>query len=349
MADDYLKRLLPTWMRAVALEPGGDRIAAIKRSAVKFGETLSDRDILDMVLLAYKQSHGNAFDVLGDSIREYDSTFGCLADDLESSIAASAAVSALLMQESISASIAAQGVLSAEWVGLKPSVAELPELALNTSRRRSEALRKRRDLPSPVIEASDEYVSDGETDDDIDQMEDREYTEHMAKKIQHRQYLYASVLADRLDAADEELELLWWAFSGYSELAKKKWASLPPESAALLCGIELGGKLAFEIEQPSTETLLARLLGPDTEKLVSLPEAVEATAAFLDSVGLTNGHPLLPILSSVSEYRALSGATSWRDSVSSRWSIVPDRSTEKLAFACQAARERALMGNVSHG
>ena len=151
MTHDYVKEQLPKWLRAVELEPGGDRLAAIESSAIHLGSTLSGRDVLDMILLAHGQSHGNAFDHLNHAVRTHDPTFGCRADDLESTVAASAAVSALLAQESKSASIAAQGILSADWLGLSPAVTELPGLASATSHRRSEALRKRRAVSRPRV------------------------------------------------------------------------------------------------------------------------------------------------------------------------------------------------------
>ena len=170
----------------------------------------------------------------------------------------------------------------------------------------------------------------------------------MAGRLRTSQHSYADVLAARLDTADEELELLWWAFSGYSELAKNRWADLAPEAAALLCGLEFGSKLAFEIELPSTGALLARLLGPNIKEPVALATAVEAAATFLGEMELPAGHPLLPILSSLSEHRVLHGKPSWKGSVE-RWNIDPGHSTEQLAFAYQATRERALMGNISDG
>ena len=144
MTHDYVREQLPKWLRAVELEPGGDRFTAIESSAIHLGSTLSGQDVLDMILLAHGQSHGNAFDHLNNAVRTHDPTFGCLADDLESTVAASAVASALLAQESKSASIAAQGILSADWLGLSSPITELPGLANTTSRRRSEALRKRR-------------------------------------------------------------------------------------------------------------------------------------------------------------------------------------------------------------
>ena len=84
--------------------------------------------------------------------------------------------------------------------------------------------------------------------------------------LQRSQNSFANVMTTRLAAADEELDLLWWAFSDYSELANTRWADLAPATAAVLCGIELGNKLVFEIELPSTEALLARLLGRTLEE-----------------------------------------------------------------------------------
>lgn len=355
MANDYLTKQLPTWMRAVELQTDGERLAAIESSAIHLGKKLSGRDVLDMTLLAHRRSHGNAFDLLSDSVREHDPSFGCRADDLETAIAACAAVSAVLAKDSKSASVAAQGVLSAKWLGLHSAVAELPALARATSRRRSEVLRKRRALPKPVKIGFFKDFSNEISDLDPDEPATNygvqilgKSTENMASKLQSNQRSFADVLVARLDAADEELEILWWAYSDYSELGKKKWTELTSEAAALLCGIELGKKLEFEIDLPSTEALLARLLGPNFNESVSLATAIEASASFLSSMELPSGHPLLPILSSMSEHRALSGDPSWKGSVS-RWKIDPDHSAEKLALACQAVREIALTGGISDG
>ena len=350
MTHDYVKEQLPKWLRAVELEPGGDRLAAIESSAIHLGSTLSGRDVLDMILLAHGQSHGNAFDHLNHAVRTHDPTFGCRADDLESTVAASAAVSALLAQESKSASIAAQGILSADWLGLSPAVTELPGLASATSHRRSEALRKRRAVSRPRVKTFfDDAPEFNNTGNPVTQREGqllRAAAKKAVDALQTRQDSLAGVMAARLDAADEELDLLWWASSDYSELAKTKWVDIAPQTAAVLSGIELGNKLVFEIELPSTDALLARLLGRDLEEPVALAEAVEGSAALVDLKMPTDGHPLLPILSSISEHRTLGGDPSWKGSVG-RWNIDPGHSAGKLAFARQSVRERTLIGHIS--
>ena len=352
MTDDYVKRQLPKWLRVVELQPAGDRLAAIENSAIHLGGTLCGRDVLDMTLLAHGQSRGNAFDHLNNAVQTHDPTFGCRADDLESTVAAGAVVSALLAQESKSASAAAQGILSANWLGLSPSVTELPDLALATSRRRSEALRGRRALPRQEKKAFfDEGPEFDDTEDPLTQREGQllqAATKAVADELQTSQNSFADVMTTRLAAADEELDLLWWAFSDYSELANTRWADLAPETAAVLCGIELGNKLVFEIELPSTEALLARLLGRNLKEPMVLAKAVKGSASLVDSMVSTEGHPLLPILSSISEYRVLNGDPSWSGSVT-RWNINADHSSGKLAVALQAVRERALLGNTSDG
>ena len=342
MADEYLTRQLPKWLRAVELEPGGERLAAIESAANDLAGELSGRDILDMTLLAHGRPNKDAFDRLSDTVQEHDSTFGCRPDDLETKIAAGATLSALLTQDSMSASVAAQGILSAKWLGLSPAVVELPELAHATSHRRSEALRGRRTLlPSPGEEAFFDEVPNFDTKGN----ETNPVTQQEVRPLRAAAKEAAEALQTRLDAADEELDLLWWAFSGYSELAKTAWASVAPETAAVLCGIEFGKKLMFEIELPSTDALLARLLGDDLEEPVSLASAVEGCAPFVHSIELPDGHSLLPILSSISEHRALDGKPSWSGSVD-RWNIDPTHSAGKLAFARQSVRESALTGNI---
>ena len=356
MANDYVKRQLPTWMRSVELDRDSTRLDALEQAAICLARKLSGRDILDMTLLAYNQAQGDAFDHLRDSVRDRDPTFGCMPDDLESAIAAGAVVAKLLSGDSKAASVTAQGVLSAKWIGLCPAVSELPKLAAATSGRRSEALRQRKRLPKNPV--NKDFFSDflpEATEVDPDEAVRREDFQLLAKaatemaiKLQTGQHAYAKVLAARLNAADEELEVLWWAYTNYSEFAKKKWGDLAPETAALLCGIELGAKFTFEIELPSTEALLARLLGPDIQATVSLSAAVDGAATLMESMNLPVGHRLLPILSSMSEHSVLQGDPAWKGSVD-RWSIDPEHATKKLDFACQAVRETVLMGNISNG
>lgn len=356
MADDFIRKHLPRWLRGVELQPDGPRLAAVESSANSLGKTLSGRDVLDMALLAHGRSYGRAFDRLSDLVQDQDPTFGCKADDLETGIAACAAVAAVMAHASKSASIAAQGVLSARWLGLSPAVADLPDLASTASRRRSEAVRRRRPLPQATTKedflenAPESDPNDTATHHDIQVL--RTATQELAKDLRSRQRSYARVLAARLDAADEELDVLWWVVSGYSELARDHWSNLAPPAAALLCGLELASKLVFEVELPSTDALLARLLGPGDGDAVSLAEAVEGAGELLESnlsaLDLPDGHPLLPILSSMSEYRTLQGSSSWRNSVA-RWDIDPGHSVAKLDLARQAVLERTLMGNVVNG
>ena len=77
--------------------------------------------------------------------------------------------------------------------------------------------------------------------------------------------------------------------------------------------------------------LLARLLGRDLEEPVALAEAVEGSAALVDLKMPTGGHPLLPILSSISEHRTLGGDPSWKGSVG-RWNIDPGHSDQRQLF-----------------
>ena len=238
MADEYTNRQLPKWLRAVELEPGGPRLEAIEGAATNLAETLTGGDILDMALLAHGRSHGEIFDHLNDSLRDHDPTFGCSADDLESTIAAGAVVSALMANESKSASIAAQGVLSAQWVGLSSAIAELPEIAAATCFRRSEALRARSPLPAgPVKRDFLKKVPEFDSEEPATQQDIgflRRATKDLSDGVQARVHAYGRVLAARLDAADEELEVLWWAFSGHSELAMKEWGQLAgPEGVRL--------------------------------------------------------------------------------------------------------------------
>ncbi len=352
MPEDSSSEQLSRWLREVQLEPGGARQAAIEEASTLLAKSLAGGDVLDMVLLAHGHERGTAFGQLSNAIRGSDETFGGRPDDLDSKIAACATVAAVLAGNSKSASIASQGVRSAQWLGLAPAVSDLPDLGHSSAARRSEALRGRRTkwpaIGDDEFKGVPKFDAEGQegqpaTQQDLRKLRDASAGATRALRMGQQSLLRA--LSARLAAADEELDLLWWAFTGYSELAHKPWAEVMPEAAPVLCGIEFAQKLRFELEIPSTEALLARMLGGGSDDTIELATSVESAGRLVASTALPDGHPLLPVLSSISEFRALDGDESWKGSVG-RWEIVPTHNTTRLALALQCARECVLSENL---
>ena len=147
MTDNYLKRQLPKWLRAVELEPAGAPPSSDRKlSHLSRGHAAWSRcsryDLARAWSVVWKrfrppqQCSSNKRPYLwapgrrlGIHRRCRRSRFRLAGTGIEVCVRRCA------------------GILSANWLGLSPSVTELPERALATSRRRSEALRSRRALP----------------------------------------------------------------------------------------------------------------------------------------------------------------------------------------------------------
>lgn len=58
----------------------------------------------------------------------------------------------------------------------------------------------------------------------------------------------------------EEVDLLWWVFSGYSEICDQKFSKVPKSSLPILLGIEISQKISQIVEPPSLYALVTRVL-----------------------------------------------------------------------------------------
>lgn len=117
--------------------------------------------------------------------------------------------------------------------------------------------------------------------------EEDEETEHTLEDVlpiigSAFQELRANATKDR-----EELEILWWLFSEYSEIADKLLRDLSPAAAAFCAGVELADK-ALLPPSPSTIAMIDRAVktnhGPSGEKL-KLEEALKGwTKPMMDAL-----------------------------------------------------------------
>jgi hypothetical protein len=272
---------------------------------------------------------------------ESDTSFDGRADDRESHIIAGAALAALMWNlESPEATLAALGIQSASWLGLEPAVPDLTEIAQTLLIHRSEAVRSRRSS------AADTYGS-GE----LAAVNDVEADANAATRAQLAALQIAAItdvdaltsqlneLRRRLMASDEELDLLWWAFSGMSERAHRQWSSIPANaSRALLAGMEMAKLTTFEVPLPASRSLLARILGKSASSIASIQDAVTAELLDWSPDSTSSGHRLLPVLSCVGELIALSGDPAWSSSVK-RWGIDTARQSAQVDFSLQTLRE----------
>jgi GTPase-associated system helical domain len=341
VAENGVAARLPTWLRSVEIAPNAERRGAILTTAEALAKTTHGKELLALVELSCGQPENTAFESLRAKMLESDTSYDGRADDRESHIIAGAALAALMWtSESPAATLAALGIQSASWLGLEPSVPDLRDIAQTLLIHRSEAVR------SGTSSAADTYGS-GELAALNDVEEDANPATHaqlgslQTATITDVDALTSQLneLRRRLMANDEELDLLWWAFSGMSERAHRQWSSIPANaSKALLAGMEMAKLTTFEVPLPSSQSLLARVLGKSASSIGSIQDAVTPELLDWRPDSTSSGHRLLPVLSCVSELIALSGDPAWSSSVK-RWGIDTARQSTLVDLSLQTLRE----------
>jgi hypothetical protein len=341
---------LATWLRSVNLEPGSDRQFAIGEAASALAASAEPKQIIGYVLLAHGLGDSASFSLLRDGISEHDPTFGCSIDDLETCLAAAVCVAAAMEGNPVCTSLAAaHGVLSAEWVGLANPIPELAHLAKETIHRRGGSIRSHGAITvaadfQTAIASIPELAQDGAGMLHQDGRKLGEAISAGFDAVKKSLESLARRTTTRMQSSDEELDILWWAFSGYSETLKKAWKDVANDGLlSIALALELFSLLRFLVGPQSTSAILARLLGSRANHEVALTAAISATGKQGLSVQIAEGHPLLPVLSSLSEFSALNGKPAWKESVS-RWSIDPTRPSMCLELAEQCVRELCLNG-----
>jgi hypothetical protein len=337
------------WLRSVELTPGSDRQAAIVKAADEFAAGAGGPDVAAMVQLAFKLNAEDAFSALSDRIRESDTTFAGRADELETQLAAGVLIAEVLDEDSPVSACAGHCVLSAEWSQLTSALADLPRLARDALVRRAEAQRKRSDRKGQSL--GDVSVPElPEDTSPVTHVEGRALgaaVSTLAAQANARaQQLDA--LTDSLRARDEEVNLLWWAFSGYSEQDAKPWPDIEADGrAAILAGFEFKWSVEFDTEPRRSTQILRRVLGNRGSNELSLVEAVQqASVGELRLPETIPNQVLLPVMVSLRECKDFAGKPGWIDSVG-RWGIDPAHAITCLDLAGQTLRELLLIEHLT--
>lgn len=337
------------WLRSVELTPGSSRQGAIVKAADAFAQGADGQAVAAMVKLAFKLDSDGGFTSLSELISQSDTTFAGSADDLESQLAAGVLIAEVLDSNSAVSVCAGHCVLSAEWAEHTPALPELPDLARQSLARQSEAQRTRPEFPQPKQGPADvaDFPDDGGP---VTHAEGQPLVAAIstlsAQAATQAQQLSALRASQR--AAEEELNILWWAFSGHSEQDTKPWSDIEPDGrAAVLAGLEFNWNLVFDTEPRRSTQILRRVLGSRSAEEVSLDLAVQdATADELRLPETIPNHVLLPVLVSLRECAQLQGKAGWIDSVE-RWGINPKRTVTCLDLAAQTLRELLLAEHLS--
>ncbi|HLW95559.1 MAG TPA: hypothetical protein VKS25_09295 [Solirubrobacteraceae bacterium] len=268
------------WVETIELQPTSSRRFGALRAAVEsVGATLEPRAAFVLTEYAVGVFSREAYDSVISAVAEHDASFAPAAADLEPRLVASAALARALERLDNTTAVAAGAVLSAEFAGRGFPVPELPDLARGAVSKRFESLR--RALPPPQLRAiGPAYLQPAADPADA-----------LARRVAQLEQSFAT----RIDAADEEIDILWWAFAAEEPGDDLGWGDNATGETLLRTGRELADRHRFHAEIPTAREITKRVIGRLADEEFTLADVIPAGAAEVrvPDIGL---EPLLPIL-----------------------------------------------------
>lgn len=289
--------LLRAWLRRVSTGALG-RENAIRHGATVLADS-SPWQLLDLVALAHAQRLKPAAERVRDAVGEHDRSFAGRPGDVQTQVVAAWAVALAVCGEKSSQSVVASlATACARFYGLSPRGPELPCLAAQRLAERSEAVRHREPLPrSNAPKSLDELSFQSSPQVTTAQLDQVVKATSNAMVAMTRSFNRISAAAQaRVDAADEELDLLWWTVTCRRGGDGPAWHELG-EAAPLLAGLDVAAMTRFATPLSSSGMLLDKALG-DLRPL-SVGAAVQAAAEHVEHAAEVR-HPLLQLLTALS-------------------------------------------------
>jgi hypothetical protein len=333
------------WVESVELVPASPRYDALRGAAEAIGAGLDGAGAIDLVTYAVGGESEQAFATVTAAVAARDPSFSARAPDLEPHLVASAALARALEDDTLTAAIIAGAVRCAEFVRLYSPVLELPQLAAAAQARRYRSLRERAAIPAIELESIFDELPNFAIDgwrgpEGVDRL--AEATRTLAERVQNALTKLGARFEARLDAADEELDVLWWAFSAHGEGSGSGWNGSYSPDVLLQAGVELADRHRFLAEIPTSPEILRRALGPRGEEEYVLAEVIAAAAQTVQLDAAAVAGPLFPILTSTAACLALEGNGEWV-AAAGRLGVDATMTRRGHEIAAQAARELLLV------
>jgi hypothetical protein len=291
-----LDELFPRWVETIELAPTSSRRFEALRSAVDaVAARVQPHRAFVLTEYAVGVFSREAFDVVMAAVAARDPSFAPAPADLEPRLVAAAILARTMERHDDSTAVAAGAVLSAEFAGLEFAVAELPDLARAAVSERFRKLRGR--LPPVPMRAEADDTSGADA---------------LARWLVTLEDNFDT----RLDAVNEELDILWWAFAAQDSGDRLGWNEARSAEKLLSAGRQMADLHRFNGEIPSAREIAKRVIGAVGSEEYALADVVPPGAMEVQIPGLI-GEPLLPILTCAAAYG--SGADEHSDFALEPW------------------------------
>jgi hypothetical protein len=270
-----LDQQFPRWVETIELTPTSSRRFDALRAAVDaVGAKIQPRRTFVLAEYAVGVFSREAFDLVVAAVAAHDPSFAPAPTDLEPALVAAAILARTLERHDDAAAVAAGAILSAEFAALEFAVAELPELARAAVGERYRSLRSR--LPPLPLRTVETDAS-------------------AADAIARWLVALEDSVDTRLEAANEEIDILWWAFAAQDSGDPLGWHDSATSEKLLRTGREMADRHRFHGEIPSAREIAKRVIGALAGEEHALADVVPPGASQVQVPGLV-GEPLLPIL-----------------------------------------------------
>jgi hypothetical protein len=298
-----LDKHLAEWLAPVTVSLTAEELAQRRAAVVAIATDVSSVRAEVAVRASYGDLEAGR-EWLCETVRATDSTFVLDGKDALLSHLAAAGIATALTHSNDNRRLLALLVQSAEFAGMKPSIGALSALADDAAQEVSRAGRQRNAPSTSLGTAVAKILKDAGSTAGADIQDWDVVSTHLGARDKALQEIakqadqLATQVANRLDLADEEMDILWWSYSARSSSLGETWSDIkPPERRAVIAAAELRELARKSPSLPGCRSLLALALGNDAREATSIGDLAGAVvdADLLKQSGVRS--PLLPIAS----------------------------------------------------
>lgn len=290
---------LAAMLRPTAPEVTVEMLTAREKAVQSLVETIRPLD--QLVLAAHDAASDDVNAAIGRAIGENDPTFVPGDSRFLESIMACAAVLEVLEQENEGPAEASLLMSSANFIGLRPSVNELSEIAAGNLSQLAKRARRRIESRSATALLRR-----------VDALEPEDSVVPQIKAVARRFEEIVKELELRLSHMDEEIDALWWARRTHSRVAQKRWVELPELDRIVAAALEVDSLLSVRPASVGVMEIMRETAGVSSTPLPTRPKVrlFEAASAFarldgnLTDTGASRLLPLNSIRSAIRKYDA---------------------------------------------
>lgn len=350
-----------SWYGEFCLDENQEKVSNRFTACRNIVKTMQSKDVghfLDVLLNSKRSSEALA--EIKTKLQKHDNLFALHGSDREAAVLSGIILAMLLKSDKDTALVTAMGLLTASFEGGRQLIKlpmKLLDIATNALTRVSINRRKRAVLKVPTAADLDglkelqKVLPVPAEDGKAQTVSDSEFLESsVAREIVDSALLFADKsqnffveLVRRLEVQDEELDMLWWLYSGRSDLTGKLFGEIAEHERPLLLSMELAEKTKLAPGPASIISMMLKAGVSDTKK--TLDKFVDSVPMeLIESCAVENPSVLLfPIHSAISLRREFDSGKGWKESWLAKSNIAKSHSVSGLSIARLFYFERLLL------